>query len=192
MRRNNPRGNHLREESDMRYRRAGTSGGTFFFTVNLADRASRLLTEHIDLLRDSVHKVMSTHPFKIVALVVLPEHLHAVWTLPAGECDYPLRWSLIKAGFSRGLVQTEPVGRSRRRRRERGIWQRRYWEHRIRDETDLARHVDYIHINPVKHGHVSTPADWPYSSIHRYIRQGIVATDWAADIETATSEFGER
>jgi len=176
----------------MRYRRADTPGGTFFFTVNLADRTSRLLTEHIDLLRDSVRKAMSTHPFRIVALVVLPEHLHAVWTLPEGERDYPLRWSLIKAGFSRGLVQAEVVSQSRRRRRERGIWQRRYWEHRIRDDTDLARHVDYIHINPVKHGYVRTPADWPYSSIHRYIRQGIVATDWAVDIETATGEFGER
>ena len=176
----------------MRYRRAAIPGGTFFFTVNLADRTSSLLTEHIDLLRNSVRKVMSSHPFEIVALVVLPEHLHAVWTLPAGERDYPLRWSLIKAGFSRGLAQTERVSRSRWRRRERGIWQRRYWEHRIRDGTDLVRHVDYIHINPVNHGYVSTPADWPYSSVHRYIRQGIVATDWAADIESATGEFGER
>ena len=176
----------------MRYRRADTSGDTFFFTVNLADRSSRLLTEHIDLLRESVRKVMSTHTFGIVALVVLPEHLHAVWTLPAGERDYPLRWSLIKGGFSRGLAQAETVSRSRRRKRERGIWQRRYWEHRIRDQADLARHVDYIHFNPVKHGHVRTPADWPYSSIHRYIRQGILGTDWAADSETATGEFGER
>jgi putative transposase len=139
-----------------------------------------------------MRRVIAAHPFEIVALVVLPEHLHAIWRLPAGECDYPLRWSLIKAGFSRGLEQTEVVSRSRRSRRERGIWQRRYWEHQIRDAGDFARHVDYIHINPVKHGHVSSPVDWPYSSIHRFIRQGIVVSDWATNINADAGGFGER
>jgi putative transposase len=176
----------------MRYRRAISTGGTFFFTVNLADRSSRVLTDHIDLLRNSIRRVKTAHPFEIVAIVVLPEHLHTVWTMPAGERDYALRWSLIKAGFSRSLEHSEPVSRSRRRRRERGIWQRRYWEHHIRDATDLSRHVDYIHINPVKHGHADKPANWPYSSIHRYIREGMVSPDWGAPTDAHTGDFGER
>ena len=124
-------------------------------------------------------------------MVVLPDHVHAIWTLPAGDCNYPLRWALIKAGFSRRLIKTEAVSEARRRKRERGIWQRRYWEHQIRDETDLARHVDYIHINPVKHRHVMVAAEWPYSSIHRSIRQGILPVDWAADLEKDEKRFGE-
>ena len=165
----------------MRYRRSDTASGTFFFTLNLANRSSRLLTRHIHVLRDAVRKVQHAHPFRIVAMVVLPDHLHAVWTLPSGDNDYPLRWSLIKAGFSRSLESTEHISESRRRKRERGIWQRRYWEHQIRDDIDLGRHVDYIHINPVKHGHVDVPVSWPYSSIHQYIRRGILPADWAID-----------
>jgi putative transposase len=175
----------------MRYRRADAPGGTFFFAVNLANRSSRLLTGHIDLLRDGVRDVRRAHPFTIVAMVVLPDHLHAIWTLPAGDGDYALRWALIKAGFSRRLEKTDPVSEARRRKRERGIWQRRYWEHQLRDEADLARHVDYIHINPVKHGHAGTPVEWPYSSIHRYIRQGILPPDWAIDWGQSGSGFGE-
>ncbi len=175
----------------MRYRRSDITGGTFFFTLNLAKRSSRLLTGHIDVLRHSVRQVRRVHPFDIVAMVVLPDHLHAIWTLPPGDRDYPLRWSLIKAGFSRTLERTERISESRKRKRERGVWQRRYWEHQIRDENDLARHVDYIHINPVKHEHVITPVDWPYSSIHRYIRQGVLTPDWAASYENL-SGFGER
>jgi putative transposase len=131
--------------------------------VNLADRSSRLLTDRIDLLRNSIHKAMQAHPFDIVAMVVLPDHLHAVWKMPDGDNDYPLRWSLIKAGFSRALEKTEHISKARRRKRERGIWQRRYWEHQLRTDADLARHVDYIHINPVKHGYVNAPVEWPYT-----------------------------
>jgi putative transposase len=166
-------------------------GGTFFFTVNLANGSSRLLTEHIAPLRDGVREVRRAHPFTIVAMVVLPDHLHDIWTLPAGDGDYALRWSLIKAGFSRRLEKTDSVSEARRRKRERGIWQRRYWEHQIRDDADLARHVDYIHINPVKHGHAGTPVEWPYSSIHRYIRQGILRPNWAIDWGESGSGFGE-
>jgi len=175
----------------MRYRRSDIAGGTFFFSLNLTMRSSRLLTEHIDVLRHSVRQVRRAHPFDIVAMVVLPDHLHAIWKLPPGDRDYPLRLSLIKAGFTRALEKTEHICESRKRKRERGIWQRRYWEHQLRDENDLARHVDYIHINPVKHGHVITPADWPYSSIHRYIRQGILPPNWAASHKNFTG-FGER
>jgi len=176
----------------MLYRRSKAAGGTFFFTVNLKNRSSRLLTEHIGLLRESVRKVCRSHPIDIVAMVVLPDHLHAIWTLPPGDANYPVRWSLIKAGFSRKMEAGELVNGSRERKRERGIWQRRYWEHQIRDDVDLARHIDYIHFNPVKHEHVTVPAEWPYSSIHRYIRQGVLMPDWAAGVDASGSGFGER
>ena len=112
----------------MLYRRSNAIGGTFFFTVNLQDRSSRLLTKHIDVLRESVRKVRHSHHIDIVAMVVLPDHLHAIWTLPPGDSNYPVRWSLIKAGFSRKMEPGEPANSSRGRKRERGIWQRRYWE----------------------------------------------------------------
>lgn len=165
----------------MRYRRALMPGGTFFFTVNLHDRKSDLLVRQVRALRTAVRTVKARHPFDILAWVVLPEHLHAVWTLPPDDADFSIRWALIKAGFSRAIPRAESVSASRRRKGERGIWQRRFWEHRIRDEADLARHVDYVHINPVKHGHAVRAADWPYSSIHRAIERGEVSADWACD-----------
>jgi REP-associated tyrosine transposase len=176
----------------MMYRRAKSAGGTFFFTVNLANRSSRLLTDHIDVLRKSVCSVRESHPMDIVAMVVLPDHLHAVWTMPPQDSDYSLRWSLIKAGFSRNIVVREPVSGSRRHKRERGIWQRRFWEHQIRDESDFARHVDYIHFNPVKHEYVTAPVEWPHSSIHRFIHRGILTPDWAAGLCGPDLGFGER
>jgi putative transposase len=174
----------------MRYRRAFVPGGTFFFTVNLADRSQRLLTEHIEELRFAVRRVKQRHPFEIPAMVVLPEHLHAIWVLPEGDANYSLRWRQIKGTFSRLLPEQGWVSRSKHVRRERDIWQRRFWEHQIRDERDFSRHVDYIHINPVKHGHVQRAADWPYSSIHRFIRAGMISPDWAHDPYEGT--FGER
>ena len=102
-----------------------------------------------------------------------------VWTLPTDDADFSLRWSLIKAGFSRGLAASIRRSESKVVKREKGIWQRRFWEHQIRDELDLQRHVDYIHFNPVKHGHVMRVADWPYSSFHRYVERGIYPADWA-------------
>ncbi|MBO3276732.1 REP-associated tyrosine transposase [Pseudomonas schmalbachii] len=174
----------------MRYRRTLTPGATYFFTVNLEDRSQHLLVEHITILRAVTRQVKATHPFEIRAMVVLPEHIHAIWTLPEGDENFPTRWSLIKSGFSRHLPRTETINRTRHNKRERGIWQRRYWEHRIRDEEDLQRHVDYIHFNPVKHGHAPRAMDWPYSSIHRYIRQGLLPADWGSNEETGS--FGER
>ena len=143
----------------MHYRRNDAAGGTYFFSVNLAERRSDLLVRHIDSLRASMKSVKDAHPFAILATVVLPEHLHAIWRLPPDDADYPLRWSLIKAGFSRRLAKGERICASRQAKHERGIWQRRYWEHQIRDEIDLARHVDYIHYNPVKHGWVTHPGN---------------------------------
>lgn len=136
----------------MEYRRARMAGGTFFFTVNLANRNADTLVRYYDEFRSVVHTVKQAHPFSIVAMVVLPDHLHTIWRLPEGDADYPTRWSLIKAGFSRRIPAEERVRPARQAKRERGIWQRRYWEHQIRDDLDLARHVDYIPYNPVKHG----------------------------------------
>jgi putative transposase len=162
------------------YRRAVVPGGTYFFTVNIADRGASLLVDHIDLLRDAIRYTRQRHPFVVDAMVVLPEHLHAVWTLPPGDADFPTRWRLIKTQFSRALFQDEHRRASRIGKAERGIWQRRYWEHLIRDETDLARHVDYIHWNPVKHGYVERAGDWPYSTFHRFVRDGRLPADWAS------------
>ena len=177
----------------MHYRRARSAGATCFFTVNLADRNSCLLAENAPQLYNILQQVRQRHPFRLHALVILPDHLHTLWTLPAGDSDYPTRWSLIKAAFSRHIPRDETIDASHRSKRERGLWQRRYWEHQIRDESDLQRHIDYIHFNPVRHGHTSSPADWPYSSIHQYIRNGILPGDWGGGVEPAAGmEFGER
>ena len=160
------------------YRRDKTDGATWFFTLTLADRRSRLLVDNVDLLRAAFRYTQQRHPWQIDAIVILPDHLHAICSLPAGDANYALRWRLIKTEFSRTLPRTEIVSDSRQTKGERGIWQRRYWEHRIRDDADLARHVDYIHFNPCKHGHVLRTADWQWSSFHRYVRDGLLAKDW--------------
>ena len=174
----------------MRYRRSKTPGAIYFFTVNLADRKQALLTEHIEDLRAVMKSVKQHHPFTIDAMVILPEHLHAIWTLPQNDYDFAARWSLIKSGFSRGLPKDERISESRLKKRERGIWQRRYWEHQIRDEEDFANHIDYVHYNPVKHGYVKRCIDWSYSSFHKYVREGWLPENWAGigEIEGA---FGE-
>jgi len=174
------------------YRRNTVAGGTYFFTVNLAERRSRLLTDEIALLRTAFRYTRRRHPFTIDAIAVLPDHLHTIWTMPAGDGDFAVRWALIKASFSGMLLKGEPVSASRLRKRERGIWQRRYWEHTIRDEDDFARHVDYIHFNPVKHGHVEHAGAWPYSSFHRMVRLGFYPESWAGDPKDEKKGFGER
>lgn len=128
----------------------------------------------MDVLRSVIREVKAKHPFHIDAMVILPDHLHAVWTLPVGDADYPTRWMLIKAGFSHNIPKGERRNASRVTKGERGIWQRRYWEHLIRNDGDYERHVDYVHFNPVKHGFVSRASDWSHSSIHRYIAMGVV------------------
>jgi putative transposase len=173
----------------MHYRRSKTAGGTCFFTVTLADRTSDLLIQKIDLLREVIRATRHRHPFTIVAMVVLPDHLHSLWRLPPEDAEYPKRWSLIKSGFSRRMPKEESVSKSRENKRERGIWQRRYWEHQIRDETDLERHVDYIHFNPVKHGYVTRAVDWQYSSIHRFIANGWLTADWGTGFKIEAGEF---
>lgn len=173
------------------YRRAKIAGGTYFFTVNPAQRGKTTLTDRIDYLRAAVRAAKHAHPFHIDAWVVMPDHLHAVWTLPPGDADFSNRWRRIKMQFSMLIDSGKQISTSRERKGELGIWQRRFWEHLIHDETDFARHVDYVHINPVKHGFVKRVRDWPYSTFHRYVRQGIYDLEWGCEIDEdfAVGEF---
>jgi putative transposase len=134
----------------------------------------------VELLRQVFQEVTKNHPFKIDAFVVLPDHLHSIWTLPQDDGDFSNRWRLIKSSFSRGCKDEYKSSKtvSRQKKQEQAIWQRRFWEHRIRDEEDFARHVEYIHYNPVKHGLATAPKDWEYSSFHRYVRRGIYDIEW--------------
>jgi putative transposase len=164
----------------VRYRRNFIAGGTFFFTVTLVDRTSRAPVEHVEALRAAMRETRLSHPFTIDAVVVLPDHLHVVMTLPDGDADYPNRWRLIKRRFTDEVMKSG-TAIARHRNGEPALWQRRYWEHTIRDDRDFARHVDYVHFNPVKHGLVGRVSDWPHSSFHRYVRRGLLG-----------GSFGER
>ena len=175
----------------VRYRRNFVAGGTYFFTATLEDRTSRALVDHIGALRAAFRLTRQSQPFVIDAVVVLPDHLHIVMTLPVADADYPNRWRLIKRRFTDAVVKTgAPV--ARHRNGEYALWQRRFWEHTIRDDTDFERHVDYIHFNPVKHGLVARVQDWPHSSFHRYVRSGVVPEDWGGDFGEVQGKFGER
>ena len=166
------------------YRRYFIPGGTWFFTVNLLQRQNNnLLVHEINLLRETVKSVRKRYPFKIDAWVVLPEHMHAVWSLPENDTDFSTRWRLIKSGFSQALPKTEYRSDVRIAANERGIWQRHFWEHAIRDETDFQRHIDYVHFNPLKHKLVSQVKDWPYSSFHRYVESGIYPVNWCGVVD---------
>jgi len=157
------------------YRRADFPGTYYFFTL-VTHYRRRFLTE--PLARDCLHtawkETRQQSPFEVTAVCLLPDHLHCIWLLPDDDHDFSLRWSKIKAGFTRRYLNAggreDSQSQSRIARRERGIWQRRFWEHQIHDEQDLQRHVDYIHYNPVKHGLVERVEDWPWSSYHRYVR----------------------
>jgi putative transposase len=180
----------------VQYRRNFVPGGTYFFTVVLHDRQANTLVRHIEILRQSFSRVKATRPFQLDAIVVLPDHLHALWTLPVGDADFSGRWRAIKAAFVRGAAAAgETVIRNARGEAE--VWQRRFWEHTIRDEADFAAHCDYIHFNPVKHGLAACPADWLHSSIHRFIERGIYPPDWTVsdspdDARRNPGSFGER
>ncbi len=175
-----------------RYRRSLAGGGTFFFTVNLADRKNRLLVDEIDRLRQAFELARQRYPFRMLAYCILPEHLHAIWRLPDGDARFGLRWGIIKRNFSKELPAGDRSD-SKIAKREKGIWQRRFWEHQIRDDVDLQRHVDYIHFNPVKHGLVQRVADWPHSSFHRYVERGFLSVDWGGgDARQSEGLFGEQ
>ncbi len=163
------------------YRRAYATGACWFFTVNLQNRHQTLLFDEIDLLKTCIRTVMQQRPFTINAWVVLPEHMHCIWTLPEGDADYAGRWRAIKKAFSRALPPTEFRTAGQIRRRQRGVWQRKYWEHRIRDEADYWRYFDYIHVNPFKHGWVNQVRDWPHSTFHRYVKAGYYSIEWCGE-----------
>ena len=165
-------------------RRATTSNASYFFTVVAYRRQPILCDEMIRYaLRTAIETVRATRPFIIDAWVLLPDHLHCIWTLPEGDADFSTRWMMIKRAVSLACAdryrRADWMTASRRKHRESTIWQRRFWEHQIRNEDDFIRHADYLHFNPVKHGHVQCVADWPYSTFHRYQRDGIYPPDWA-------------
>lgn len=160
------------------YRRVREPGGCYFFTVNLLERKRTLLVgRSADLMR-AIRIVKRARPFRLDCLVLLPDHLHVIWTLPDGDSDYPSRWRLIKMRFARAIPRNEWPSVTRVARRERGIWQRRFWEHLVRNDEEYAELVAYCYQNPVAHGHVERVADWPYSTYHRDVRAGLFEADW--------------
>ncbi len=167
----------------MRYRRSQTKGATFFFTVVTCRRRKILCHDtNITLIKEAFKYVKGRHPFTIDAIVVIPDHIHCIWTLPEKDSDFSTRWRMIKGHFTRRCDDIYKTSRtaSRARKAEQGVWQRRFWEHQIRDDGDFRRHVDYIHYNPVKHGMTESPGAWPFSSFHRYVREGVYERDWGA------------
>ena len=159
------------------YRRLYVPGGTYFFTLVTRDRKPWLGTDAgRRIFTDALRAVREQEPFRTRAMVVLPDHLHCIWTLPPGDSDFPSRWKSIKQRCSKRLKHSGLL--------EGGAWQRHYWEHLIRDEADLRAHVDYIHYNPVKHGLVDAPADWGASTFHRHVAKGIYPVDWGGPVET--------
>jgi putative transposase len=172
-------------------RRMRVPGGTYFFTIALLDRHSDLLVSEVAILREAVRIVRTKRTFHIDAWVVLPDHMHCVWTLHDGDTDYSGRIRDIKRAFSRALPRAGDRSRGRTARGERGIWQDRFWEHTIRNEQDYAAHMDYTHFNPVKHGLVGNASDWPYSSYRRCVARGMYALDWTGPRDTL-EDVGER
>ncbi|MGM9455214.1 REP-associated tyrosine transposase [Legionella bozemanae] len=161
------------------YRRNFVPGGTFFFTVTLQNRKSGLLIDRINLFQDAFQSVKRQHPFQIKAYVVLPEHLHMIWELPKGDANYSLRWKKIKTLFSKSVHQSG-FELSKTKHHEYRLWQRRFWEHTIKDMLDFENHLHYIHYNPIKHGLVDDLHDWPHSSFHHYVRSGRIDKHWAS------------
>ena len=177
-----------------RYRRATAAGSSYFFTV-VAYRRQPILCD--EAIRNALHAAIETvrvaRPFVIDAWVLLPDHLHCVWTLPDGDADFSTRWMKIKRAVSlvcgEDYRRADWISASELKHRESTLWQRRFWEHQIRDENDFARHVDYIHFNPVKHGHAQRVADWSYSTFHRYVRDGAYAHDWGGATDSVVLEY---
>jgi putative transposase len=165
------------------YRRWYEPGGTYHFTVVMHQRQPLFWAPEAQrLLGVALRSERRRRPFTTVAMVLLPEHLHCIWTLPRGDADFSTRWQIVKGEFTESWLasgggEVRPSA-SRLAKGERGVWQRRFWEHCVRDEDDLERCCHYIHYNPVKHGHVARPRDWPMSSFHRFVRAGDYEPDW--------------
>lgn len=175
------------------YRRNKQAGATYFFTLCLHDRRSTLLTDYIDVLRLAYRKTQNKKPFITEAMVVLPEHVHALWTLPENDADYANRIRLFKSHFTRQLPNElkQTTNANRQKHKQTGVWQLRYWEHTIRDEQDFINHVNYIHYNPVKHGYVKHVKDWEYSTFHKHVKNGVYDEDWGSDYQIVDVNFGE-
>ena len=166
----------------MQYRRTYIPGGCYFFTVVTHNRQHLFNNdETIEILRNAFRNVRSKHPFEINAIVILPDHIHCIWTLPPDDTNFSTRWRLIKTWFTKHSPEQT----------DQPIWQNRYWEHVIRDEEDYRHHVDYIHYNPVKHGYVTQPFDWLYSSFHDYVKEGILPENWGASEIVLPTDIGK-
>lgn len=178
------------------YRRANQAGATYFVTVVTYRRRAFLCDEEVlNALRDAIDKTRAKYPFTIDAWVILPDHMHAIWTLPPDDTDFANRWRLIKRyvtlACGNALHQPDLMTASKTKHRESTLWQRRYWEHLIRDDDDYAKHMDYMHFNPVKHGLVNQVIDWPHSSFLRYVKQGVYGADWGLAARIIEGGFGE-
>ena len=170
------------------FRRLFIPSGTYFFTLKSENNAPIFNEpQSIDWLNDAIDETQTEFPFEVHAEVILPDHLHMIWSLPTSDVDYPIRWNKLKSGFTQRYLAAskteQPRPPSRIRVRRRGVWQRRYWEHTIKDETDFERHFDYIHWNPVKHGYATAPRDWPHSSFHRWVEKGVYDINWGHGLE---------
>lgn len=167
------------------YRRAYVPGGTFFFTVKTERNAPIFRgNDAVQTLGNVIRETKRLWPFEINAIVLLPDHLHTIWCLPPGDADFSKRWGWLKKEFTKRYLNEggleQKTSHSRKKNRRRGVWQRRFWEHTIEDEDDFEAHFDYVHFNPVKHGYVSRPADWPHSSFHRWVAKGVYDLNWGS------------
>lgn len=172
------------------YRRDYTAGGIYFFTVVLQNRRADWLVRYIEAFRAAWQSSCARYPFATLAVTILPDHFHAVLQLPDNDPDYSLRLRALKSAFTAQLpAACRAPNASQSRKRESGIWQRRFWEHRIRDEHDLERHVFYTYYNPVKHGYVARVADWPYSSFHRDVQNGLFTPDWGGGLSSVIQDL---
>ena len=169
------------------YRRVYLKGGTYFFTVTLKNRQKNYLTTYIDALRESFAYAKKQKPFEIIAIVILPEHLHCIWQLPEDDNDYSGRWRSIKSHFTHSIIKTG-LPLQKNNRGEYKLWQTRFWEHTIRDETDLSQH---IHYNPVKHNLAQSVSEWPYSSFHDYVKDGKLPSNWGNVYIEQPNKYGE-
>ena len=160
----------------MKYRRAFAPGASFFFTVVTHKRLPILAgAETVEVLRSALRAVRLKRPFEIDAMIVLPNHIHCIWTLPPDDADFSTRWRLVKTWFTK---HCDPALRPTDKTQ---LWQHRYWEHLIRDERDFQNHVEYIHYNPIKHGLANSAIEWPYSSFHNYVKNGLYSADWGSN-----------
>lgn len=175
------------------YQRPHAPGATLFFTVVTNLRRPILGSDiALECLHTALRDVRNRYPFRLDAFVILPDHLHCLWSLPENDTKFSMRWSAIKAGFTRQYLANDgdepPRSESRRKRGERGIWQRRFWEHVVRDDTEFGHYLDYIHYNPVKHGLADCPHAWAQSSFAQWVRANEYASDWMCTCDRRTEK----